>query len=66
MSYLSDSLKKLKYDKRMLYLNLRQKVLTKKEHENHLKGLKDLSHLKAEDKEDEEPSLVKKDSSNES
>lgn len=66
MSYLSDSLKKLKYDKRMLYWNLRQKVLTKKEHEKHLKGLKDLSHLKAEDKEDEEPPLVKKDSSNES
>ena len=56
MSYLSESLKKLKYDKRMLRWNLRQKILTQDEHEKHLKDLEDLSGLKAEDKEGEESS----------
>ena len=55
MSYLSDSLKKLKYDKRMLGWNLRRKLITKEEYEKHLKNLEDLSHLKAEDKEAKEP-----------
>ena len=60
MFYLSESLKKLKYDKRMLEWNLRRKVLTKEENEKHLKGLEDLSHLKAEEKESKESELEKK------
>ena len=66
MSYLSDSLKKLKYDKRMLHWNLRQKNLTKEEHEKHLKDLEDLSHLKAEEKELAESRPEKQDSQSES
>ena len=55
MSDLSEKLKELKYDKRMLNWNLRQKLLTEKEYQKHLDSLKDLSHLKAENKaEDEE------------
>jgi len=54
MSYLSESLKKLKYDKRMLGWNLRRKIITKEEYENHLKNLEDLSPFKAEDKEQDE------------
>jgi len=54
MSYLSESLKKLKYDKRMLGWNLKRKIITKEEYENHLKNLEDLSLLKAEDKEQDE------------
>lgn len=47
MSDLPETLKKLKYDKRMVNWNLRQKLLTEKEYKKHLTGLKDLSHLKA-------------------
>ena len=55
MSDLPEMLKKLKYDKRMINWNLRQKLLTEEEHKKHLSSLKDLSHLKAEDiKEDKE------------
>jgi len=54
MSYLSASLKKLKYDKRMLGWNLRRKIITKEEHEKHLQSLEDLSLLKAEETEDKE------------
>jgi len=54
MSDLPDSLKKLKYDKRMLNWNLRQKLLTEKEYEKHLASLKDLSHLKADNKDTKE------------
>ena len=50
MSYLAESLKKLKYDKRMLDWNLKQKIFTKEEHKKHLSELEDLSHLKAEEK----------------
>ena len=46
MSDLAESLNKLKYDKRMINWNLRQKLITKKEYEKHLAKLKDLSHLK--------------------
>ena len=46
MSELRENLKKLKYDKRMINWNLRQKLITKEEYENHLKELQDLSHLK--------------------
>lgn len=57
MSDLPEMLKKLKYDKRMLNWNLRQKLLTEKEYQKHLKSLKDLSHLKSdvpiEDEEEE-------------
>ena len=66
MSYLADCLKKLKHDKRMLYWNLRQKVLTKEEHEKYLKGLEDLSHLKSKDKESKNLEQEKKDYPNES
>jgi len=50
VSYLAESLKKLKYDKRMLDWNLKQKLLTKTEYEKHLSSLEDISHLKAEEK----------------
>ena len=46
MSDLPEMLKKLKYDKRMLNWNLRQKIITEKEYQKHLNSLKDLSHLK--------------------
>ena len=52
MSYLAESLKKLKYDKRMLDWNLKQKILTKEEHKKYLSALEDLSHLKAEEKQE--------------
>ena len=48
MSDLPERLKKLKYDKRMLNWNLRQKLLTEEEYQKHLDSLEDLSHLKAE------------------
>ena len=48
MSDLPEMLKRLKYDKRMLNWNLRQKALTEEEYKEHLKSLEDLSHLKAE------------------
>ena len=54
MSDLPEMLKKLKYDKRMLNWNLRQKLLTKEEYDKYLKSLEDLSHLKAENKYEEE------------
>lgn len=54
MSDLPDMLKKLKYDKRMINWNLRQKLLTKEEYKKHLSKLKDLSHLKAENKSEED------------
>ena len=54
MSDLPDMLKKLKYDKRMLNWNLRQKQLTEEEYKKHLDKLEDLSHLKAETPEKEE------------
>ena len=54
MSDLPKMLKELKYDKRMLNWNLRQNLLTKKEHEEHLNRLPDLSHLKEEVKLEEE------------
>lgn len=56
MSDLPEMLKKLKYDKRMINWNLRQKRLTKEEYKKHLAGLKDLSHLKAEDLPEEDSS----------
>lgn len=54
MSDLPEMLKKLKYDKRMINWNLRQKLLTEEEYKKHLSSLKDLSHLKAEETEQEE------------
>lgn len=54
MSDLPDKLKKLKYDKRMIHWNLRQKLLTEKEYQKHLDSLEDLSHLKAENNIQEE------------
>jgi len=54
MSDLPEMLKKLKYDKRMIHWNMRQKLLTEKEYQKHLSSLKDISHLKAEDIEPEE------------
>ena len=48
MSDFSDALKKLKFDKRMLNWNLRQKIITEEEHQKQLATLPDLSHLKAE------------------
>ena len=48
MSDLPEILKKLKFDKRMLNWNLRQKLLTEKEYQKHLDSLEDSSHLKAE------------------
>ena len=55
MSDLSESLKKLKYDKRMVNWNLRQKLLTEEEYKKHLSELKDLSHLqlKVEEQKDQ-------------
>lgn len=46
MSELSDNLKRLKYDKRMINWNLKQKVITKEEYKKHLLELEDLSDLK--------------------
>lgn len=54
MSDLPEMLKKLKYDKRMINWNLRQKLLTEKEYQKHLSKLEDLSHLKAEEIKPEE------------
>ena len=48
MSDLPEMLEKLKYDKRMINWNLRQKLLTHKEYQKHMDSLEDLSHLKAE------------------
>lgn len=64
MSDLPEMLKKLKYDKRMLNWNLRQKLLTEKEYQKHLDSLEDVSHLKAEDNiQEEEKSTGDKNSS---
>ena len=49
MSDLPPALKKLKYDKRMIHWNLRQKLLTQREYQKHLESLEDLSHLKADE-----------------
>ena len=46
MSELGENLKGLKYDKRMINWNLRQKIITKEEYKKHLSELKDISHLK--------------------
>ncbi len=54
MSDLPEMLKKLKYDKRMLNWNLRQKKLTEAEYKKHLDSLEDLSHLMAENKDTKE------------
>jgi len=54
MSDLPEMLKRLKYDKRMVNWNLRQKLITEKEYEKHLASLKDLSHLKSESPIEEE------------
>ena len=43
----SESLKKLRFDKRMIRWNLNQKIITQKEHDAHLKSLKDISRLQA-------------------
>ena len=62
MSDLPATLKKLKYDKRMINWNLRQKLLTKQEYQKHLEGLEDLSHLKADEARedsDQNPDSVK-------
>ena len=56
MSDLLNNLKKLKYDKRMINWNLKQKVITKEEYEKHLKGLEDMSDLKETMKEVQEKS----------
>ncbi len=40
------SLKKLKFDKRMVKWNMRQKLLTEDEYKNHLGNLEDVSDLK--------------------
>ena len=48
MTDFSDALKKLKFDKRMLNWNLRQKIITEKEYQKHLAELPDLASLKAE------------------
>ncbi len=54
MSDLPEMLKKLKYDKRMINWNLRQKLLTENDYKEHLTSLEDLSHLKAENLPEEE------------
>ena len=46
MSELSDNLKRLKYDKRMINWNLKQKIITKEDYKKHLLGLEDLSDFK--------------------
>ena len=46
MSELAESLKQLKYDRRMINWNLRQKRITKEEYEKHLSELKDISFMK--------------------
>ena len=54
MSDLPKMLKKLKYDKRMMNWNLRQKLLTEEEYAKHLSQLEDLSHLVQTDKKEDE------------
>ena len=55
----SESLKKLKFDKRMIRWNLNQKIISQKDYEAHLKSLSDLAHLQApplkEEEEKEKP-----------
>jgi len=46
VSDLSEDLKKLKFDKRMVKWNMRQKLLTEQEYKSHLDQLEDVSHLK--------------------
>lgn len=48
MSDLYESLKKLKFDNRMVDWNIRQKVITRKEYDKYISQLKDISHLKNE------------------
>lgn len=48
MSDLSEALKKLKFDNRMVEWNIKQKVMTKEEYNKHLKSLKDVSQFKNE------------------
>ena len=45
---LFESLKKLKFDKRMRDLNVKRKLLTSIEYDKYLEKLEDLSHLKQE------------------
>ena len=61
MSELAESLQKLKYDKRMVNWNLRQKLITKEEYEKHLTSLEDLSHMKEEMKEEPQAEESQKD-----
>lgn len=51
---MSDTLKNFKYDKRMLSWNLKQKLITQKEYDEHLNNLEDLSHLVASESENPE------------
>lgn len=46
MSDLSNSIKELKFDKRMISWNKRQKLLNDQEYKDHIKNLKDCSDLK--------------------
>ena len=57
MSKLAENLKKLKYDKRMINWNLRQKRITKEEYEKYLNKLEDISHLKDTVKEEPQKEL---------
>ena len=59
MSDLPEMLKKLKYDKRMINWNLRQKLLTEEEYQKHLASLEDLSRFKAENSSEEDKGGVK-------
>ena len=45
MKDLFESLKDLKFDKRMIRWNINRKALTPEEHKNHLKSLEDITHL---------------------
>ena len=48
MSELSENLERLKYDKRMINWNLRQKIITEEDYKKHLLKLEDLSDLKVD------------------
>lgn len=48
MHNFSESLDKLKFDKRMVKWNLNKKILTEKEYKKRLASLEDISHLQAE------------------
>lgn len=45
MKDLFESLKDLKFDKRMIRWNINRKFLTPEEHRKHLKSLEDITHL---------------------